>query len=153
VDVLAQKYPRAGNLSKASQTICSTLKPSLSPDTFDKLRAKNPQDSTDYDSSHWPTADEMDVLRGDDDWQNILAASFSVKKIKQYYARRSPLSAQDADGWRAREHIAWMFHDGDEILHELIRTQLILPYASHRRLLRRSFGGGGWRQILCARKT
>jgi hypothetical protein len=130
VDVLAQKYARAGNLSKASQTICSTLKPSLSPDTFDKLRAKNPQGSTDFDSHHWLTAEEMDVLCGDDDWQNTEAASFSVKKIKQYYARRSPLNAQDADGWRAHEHISWMFHYGDEILHELIRTQLILLYVT-----------------------
>ena len=128
VDVLAQKYARAGNLSKASQTICSTLKPALKPDTLDKLKAKNPQASTDFDSRHWPTAEEMDALRRDEDWLNTEADSFSVKKIKQYYARCSPLSDQDADGWRAREHITWMFHDGDEILHELIRTQLILPY-------------------------
>jgi len=41
VDVLAQKYARAGNLSNASQTICSTLKPALKLDTLDKLMAKN----------------------------------------------------------------------------------------------------------------
>ena len=52
VYVLAQKYARAGNLSKASQTICSTLKPALKPDTLDKLKAKNLQDSTDFDSRH-----------------------------------------------------------------------------------------------------
>ena len=42
LDVLAQKYACAGNLSKASQIVCSTLKPSLSPDTLDKLQAKKP---------------------------------------------------------------------------------------------------------------
>ena len=128
VDVLAQKYARAGNLSKASQTICSTLKPALKPDTLDKLKAKNPQASTDFDSRHWPTAEEMDALRRDEDWLNTEADSFSVKKIRQYYARCAPLSAQDVDGWRPREHIAWMFNDGDETFHDLIRTQLILPY-------------------------
>jgi len=43
-------------------------------------------------------------------------------------ARCAPLSAQDVDGWRPREHIAWMFNDGDEMFHDLIRTQLLLPY-------------------------
>jgi hypothetical protein len=108
VDVLAQKYARAGNLSKASQTICSTLIPALKPDTLDKLKAKNPQDSTDFDSRHWPTAEEIDALRRNHVWQKIEAESFSIKKIKQFFARCSPLSAQDVDGWRPREHIAWM---------------------------------------------
>jgi len=69
VDALAQKYARAGNLSKASQTICSALKPALKLDTLDKLKAQKPQDSTDFDSSscHWLTAEEMDTLRRDDD--------------------------------------------------------------------------------------
>ena len=89
VDFLEQKYARA----KASQTICSTLKPALKPDTLDKLKAQNPQDSTDFDSCHWPTAEEMDAMRRDDDWQNTEAESFSVKKIRQYFARCAPLSA------------------------------------------------------------
>jgi len=93
-------------LCKASQTIRSTPKPALKPDTLDKLKAKPPQDSTDFDSRHWPTAEEMDALRCDDDWQNTEPESFPVKKIKQHFARRSPLSAHDVDGWRPREHIA-----------------------------------------------
>jgi len=68
VDFLAQKYARAGNLSKASQTFCSTLKPALKPDTLDKLKAKNPHDSTDFDSRHWPTTEEIDDMCRDDDW-------------------------------------------------------------------------------------
>jgi len=80
VDVLAQEYARAGNLSKASQTICSTLKPALKLDTLDKLKAKNPQDSIDFDSCHWPTTEEN--MRRDDDWQKTKAESFSIKKIR-----------------------------------------------------------------------
>jgi len=95
---------------------------------LDKLKAKNLPDSTDFDSRHWPTTEEMDYLRRDDDWQKTEAESFAIKKIRQYFARCAPLSAQDVDGWSPREHIAWMFNDGDEMFHDLIRTQLILPY-------------------------
>jgi len=52
VDVLAQKYARAGNLSKVSQKNCSTLKPALKPDTLDILKVKNPQHSTVFDSRY-----------------------------------------------------------------------------------------------------
>jgi len=52
----------------------------------------------------------------DDDWQNTEAESFSFKKIRQSFARCTQLSAQDVDDWRPREHIAWMFNDGDEIM-------------------------------------
>jgi len=31
------------------------------------------------------------------------------------------------DGWRGREHVGWLFSDGDSALQELLRTQLILP--------------------------
>jgi hypothetical protein len=95
---------------------------------LDKLKAKNPQDSTDFDSRHWPMAEEMDAMHRDEDWQNAEAEYFSVKKIQQHFASCSPLNAQDVDGWRPREHIAWIFKDGDEMFHDLIRTQLILPY-------------------------
>jgi len=37
------------------------------------------------------------------------------------------LSAQDADGWRGREHVGWLFTDGDSALQELFRTHGILP--------------------------
>jgi len=37
------------------------------------------------------------------------------------------LSAQDADGWQGREHVGWLFSDGDSALQELLRTHLILP--------------------------
>jgi len=37
-------------------------------------------------------------------------------------------SAQNVDGWRPRQHIARMFNNGNKLFHDLIRTQLILPY-------------------------
>jgi len=122
---------QSGNsLHPEAERICSTLKPALKPDTFEKLKVENLQDSTDFDSQHWLTAEEMDALCRDDvlDRQNTEAESFSVKKIEQYYARCSPLSAQDVDGYRPRVHIMWMFNDGEKMFHDLIRTQLILPY-------------------------
>ena len=36
--------------------------------------------------------------------------------------------AQDADGWRGREHVGWLFADGDSTLQGLLRTHLILPH-------------------------
>jgi len=67
-------------------------------------------------------------VRRDDNWQKTEAESCSIKKIRQYFAYCAPLSAQDVDGWMPREHIAWMSNDGDEMFHDLIRTQHILPY-------------------------
>ena len=53
--------------------------------------------------------------------------SFSIKKIGQYFRTCKPLSAQDADGWPGREHVGWLFADGDSTLQELLCTHLILP--------------------------
>jgi len=133
VDVAEQKYARAGKLSKTNQKNFSTLKAALKPDTLDKLNTKNPQDSTDFDFRHWPTAEEMDERR----WmlcavmttgRTLKPNRFSVKKIRQYFARCAPLSAQDVDGWRSREHIRWTRMLNDEMFHDLICTLLILPY-------------------------
>jgi hypothetical protein len=53
---------------------------------------------------------------------------FSLKHIAKYFRTRSPVSAADIDGWRARELVAPLFMGDDEELQELIRTHLILPY-------------------------
>jgi len=37
-DAMAQKQARAGNLSKANQTVCSVLKPAFGHDTLHKLQ-------------------------------------------------------------------------------------------------------------------
>ena len=62
-----------------------------------------------------------------DEWLNIQEHSFSIKKIGQYFCTCKPLSAQDAGGWRGREHVGWLFSDGDSVLQALLRTHLILP--------------------------
>jgi len=60
---------------------------------FGQTQGKNPKDSTDFDSRHLPTTEEMDDMRRDDDWQKTEAEPFSIKKIRQYFARCAPLSA------------------------------------------------------------
>jgi len=47
--------------------------------------------------------------------------------IGQHFRTYKPLSAQDADGWRGREHVGWLFADGDSALQELLRMHLSLP--------------------------
>ena len=69
----------------------------------------------------------LDKMHRHDEWLNIQEHSFSIKKIGQYFRTCKPLSAQDADGWRGREHIGWLFSDGDSAFQELLRTHLILP--------------------------
>ena len=46
--------------------------------------------------------------------------------IGQHFRTCKPLSAQDADGWRGREHVGWQFLDGDSTLQESLCTHLIL---------------------------
>ena len=60
--------------------------------------------------------------------QEYLQQHFSLKHIAKYFRTRSPVSAADIDGWRARELVAPLFMGDDEELQELIRTHLILPY-------------------------
>ena len=62
----------------------------------------------------------MDALRQKDDWQRVVEARLSVDNIRKYYACSPPLSAQDADGWRPREHVAFLFSEEDEEFHNLI---------------------------------
>ena len=66
-------------------------------------------------------------MRRHDEWLNIQEHSFCIKKIGQYVRTCKHLSAQDADGWRGREHVGWLFADGDSTLQELLRTHLICP--------------------------
>ena len=84
-----------------------------------------------------------------------------VITIAKYFRTRSPISAADIDGWRARELMAPLFMGDDEEFHSLIRVHLILPYLfgdfhpSHLQeyagglLLALQKPGGGLRPILC----
>jgi hypothetical protein len=62
------------------------------------------------------------------DWQEYIQQHFNIKHISKYFHTRSPVSAADIDGWRARELMAPLFMGDDEELQRLIRTQMILPY-------------------------
>jgi len=126
-EAMAQKQARAGNLPKANQTVCSVLKPAFGHDTLHKLQEKTPVGSVVFDKKNWPTTDALDEMRRHDEWLNIQEHSFSIKKIGQYFCTCKPLSAQDADGWRGREHVGWLFSDGNSALQELFRMHLILP--------------------------
>ena len=49
---------------------------------------------------------------------------FFVDNVRKYFARSPPLSAQDVDGWRPREHVA----EDDEEFHHLIRKHMVMPF-------------------------
>jgi len=61
-------------------------------------------------------------MRRQDEWLYIQEFLVSIKKIGQYINNCKPLSAQNADGWRGREHVGWLVADGDSTLQELLRT-------------------------------
>jgi len=128
LDALAQKLARAGNYSKSCQAVCSDSTPSLGSHTLAKLQAKNPQGSEDFDKKNWPSAADMDALRQEDDWLHVAEEHFSVDNIRKYLAPSPPLSAQDADGWRPREHVALLFSEEDEEFHNLIRKHMVMPF-------------------------
>jgi len=117
-DAMAQKQVRVDKLSKANQTVCSVLKPAFEHDTLHKLQEKTPVGSVVFDKKKWPTTDALDEMRRHDEWINIQEHSFSIKKIGQYFRTCKPLSAQDADGWRGREDVGWLFSGGDSALQE-----------------------------------
>jgi len=102
-DAMAQKQIRAGNLSKANQTVCSVLKPAFGHDTLHKLHEKTPVGSVVFDKQFWPTTDALDEMRRHDEWLNMQEHSFSIKKFGQHFRTCKPLSWQDADGWRGGE--------------------------------------------------
>jgi len=128
LDALAQKLAQAGNYFQSCQTVCSDSTPSLGSDTLAKLQAKNPQGTVDFDKLFWPSAADMDGLRQDDAWLHVEKGHFSVDNIRKYFACFPPLSAQDTDGWRLREHVAFLFSEDDADFHNLIRKHMVLPF-------------------------
>jgi len=79
---MAPKQARAGNLSKANQTVCSVLKPEFGQDALHKLQEKTPVGSVIFDKQFCPTTDALDEMRRHDEWLNIQEHSFSIKSIK-----------------------------------------------------------------------
>ena len=99
-DAMAQKQARAGNLSKANQTVCSVLKPAFGHDTLHKLQEKTPVGSVVFDKQFWPTTDALDEMRRQDEWLNIQEHSFSITKIEQFSHMQAFKCA--GRGWMAR---------------------------------------------------
>jgi len=135
-DAMAQKQARAGNLSRANQTVCSVLKPAVGHDTLHKLQEKTPVGSVVFVKQFWPTTEALDETRRHDEWLHIQEHSFAIKKIGQYFRTCKPLSAQDADGGRGREHVGGLFSDvcarkGKQ----LITTSDLMSVWSSRRIL------------------
>ena len=56
-DAMAQKQARAGNLSKANQTVYSVLRLAFGHDTLHKSQEKTPVGSDVFDKQFWPTTD------------------------------------------------------------------------------------------------
>ena len=69
----------------------------------------------------------MDALRQEDDWRRVAEEHFSVDNIRKYFASSPPLSSQDVDGWRPREHVAFLFSEDGEEFHNLIRNHMVMP--------------------------
>jgi len=53
-DAYAQKCAKAGNLSKANQTICSELIPSCDENTLPQLQALHPHGDLNFNRQFWP---------------------------------------------------------------------------------------------------
>jgi len=56
---------------------------------------------------------------------SVSKRNLSADKIRKYLARFLPLSAC---GWLPREHVAFLFAEDDEELHNLIRKQMVMPF-------------------------
>jgi hypothetical protein len=131
----AEYCARKGALSKANQAMTSDLTPSAAPTNINELRAKNPEPThpnrdpvTQPASLIWPQKADTDAWWEEEDGQEYIQKHFNLQKIAKYFRTRSPVSAADVDGWRARELMAPLFVGDDEELQALIRDHLILPY-------------------------
>jgi len=65
----------------------------------------------------------MDALCQEDDWQRIEEEHF----IRHEIARSPPSSAQDPNGCRPCKHVAYLFGEDNEELHNLIRKYMVMP--------------------------
>jgi hypothetical protein len=111
------------------------LTPSAAPTNVNELRAKNPEPThpardptTQPASLICPQKADNGAWWEEEDGQEYIQKHFSVKHIAMYFRTRSPVSAADIEGWRARELMAPLFMGDDEELQTLIRDHLILPY-------------------------
>ncbi len=76
----------------------------------------------------WPQKADTAAWWEEEEGQEYTKKHFNLQKIAKYFRTRSPVSAADIDGWRARELMAPLFMGDHEELQALIRDHLIPPY-------------------------
>ena len=101
----------------------SDLTPSAAPTNINEFRAKNPEPThpnrdpiTPPASLIWPQKADTDAWWEEEEGQEYTKKHFNLQKIAKYFRTRSPVSAVDIDGWRARELMASLFMGDDEEL-------------------------------------
>jgi hypothetical protein len=112
----AEYCAHKGALSKANQAMSSELTPSAAPTNINELRAKNPDPTHPSRDPHtqpasliWPPKGNTGAWWEEEEGQEYIQQHFSLKHIAKYFRTRSPVSAADIDGWRARELVAPLF--------------------------------------------
>ena len=78
--------------------------------------------------SVWPLKGDTRAWWEGEEGQEYIQQHFSLKHIAKYFRTRSPLSADDINGWRARELVVPLFMGDNEERQEMIHTHLIPPY-------------------------
>jgi hypothetical protein len=97
----------------------SDLTPSAAPTNINDLRAKNLEPThPDWHSITRPASIVWPPKAYTSDWweedgQEYIQQHFMIKHIAQYFRTRSPVSAADIDGWRARELMTPLFMGDD----------------------------------------
>ena len=90
-----------------------------------QLQALHPPGDLNFNRQFWPEEQAIRDYWASAEGQEVVDKHFSLKKIRQYFRNRKPLAAADVDGWRGREHLAWMFMNNDTEFQELIRKELL----------------------------
>ena len=119
---------KKGNLSKANSIITKELIPAIDDSTAGKLSDKHPDRSLDFERQYWPDDEDAMAFWGSPAGAEVLEKEFSTTKIRKFFQSQSPCGAPDIDGWQCHEHWLPMLMNDDKELHELIRTELILPF-------------------------
>ena len=127
-DTYSQKCARAGNLSKAAETLYKEDLPACTPDTVDKLRALHPEGELNYNKQFRPTREHEAEFWESEEGRNLMLDALSLRETKAYFRKCPALGAPDPDGWRGREHASF-FQNDDADAQQRIIDHLIVPYA------------------------
>jgi hypothetical protein len=105
--------PMKRSYQATNEPMTSDLTPSAAPTNINELRAKNPEPThptrdptTQPAPPIWPPKADTSAWWEEEEGQEYIQKHFSVKHISKYFRTRSPVSAADIDGWRARELMA-----------------------------------------------